>query len=400
MTDLSILLNRPRTRHLTADEEKELGRKIAKTRHELWTALLSYPVHTENVLQFFLENARQDRVFDHFKIKSPDDDFSHFDSIKKSAERHQKSKSNKLEFKADCIDIGKQFSDIDSENKVALDLIQQFKSGCVFGKTLRKSKTLDSYIEEVSGLLQELLKAKETFWNHNVGLGIHASKKWHNKATYEGYYLDLVQEALMGVMTAVERFDPEKGFKFSTYAQWWIKHAIRRFVENNSRTIRLPVKTDADIKRIKKVKAKIEEGGDVATIDMLSKGAKIRKDRVQDLLDIVDIRPASMEKQVKWNAERATFGSLMEDKTLPDMEKMAMSQEYSKHIDRALRTLDPFEREIIKRRFSLGKYKEEETLKAIGKDFGLSRERIRQVQKKAIAKLYDYMAKENVVRNP
>lgn len=401
MNDLSIFLNQPR-QSLTADEEKALARKIIKAREDLWASLLSYSSYTNSVIDFSLKHSVKERVLKRFGKNT----------IKKCEFAFKNIRSNSLDcknkeaFESDCIEVGKHFSYIDISNEIAIQVVREFESKSPFGKRPNSAnKKLEAHVKEINFLLKSLLRSKEKFWNCNIGWAIKRSKRWYTKASNHHYYKDLVQESLLGVMKAVERFDPEKGFRFSTYSKWWIDFSIRRFVENNGRTIRLPVKTNSDLTKIRKATKSIEQRGKDATIDMISKEIGFSKQRIEDMSKIIDARPASMEKPL-WNsfgeetfgsAIGSAIGSAMQDDTLPDIEEMAIHQNQFDHVAKAMKTLNPLEREIIKRRFSLGKYSEEETLKNIGKDYGRSRERIRQVQKVAMQKLRDYMSEQGVV---
>jgi RNA polymerase sigma factor (sigma-70 family) len=224
--------------------------------------------------------------------------------------------------------------------------------------------------------------AVETFVNSNLRLVVSIAKRYQGA---DMSLLDLIQEGNLGLIHAVGKFDWRKGFKFSTYATWWIRQAITRGIANGGRTIRVPVHASDLLNRIAQSRARLEaQLGRRPSVSELATDLEVGVERVVDIIRHASV-PGSLSEPLGRDSD-GELGDVLEDPTAVSPAEAAVASLLPGDVAKMLATLDDREREIVRLRFGLDRG-EPRTLEEIGLHFGLTRERIRQIEARAMSKL-------------
>lgn len=265
----------------------------------------------------------------------------------------------------------------DPNNKEAADALKEYemKVWMPIPQFLEKYKSMRASLKEAEEAKNEMIKA-------NLRLVISIAKKYTNRGLA---FLDLIQEGNMGLMKAVEKFEYRRGYKFSTYATWWIRQAITRSIADQARTIRIPVHMIETINKLMRVQKKlVQDLGREPTPEEISAECDMPADKVRSVLKMAQ-QPISMQQPVG-DSDDTSFGDFLEDKSAENPMEGASFASLREKLDSVLRTLNERERSVIEQRFGL-KDGTPHTLEEVGHQFSVTRERIRQIEAKALRKL-------------
>jgi RNA polymerase primary sigma factor len=293
--------------------------------------------------------------------------------------RKLQSISKKLkQINRDLVNAKKPNSKFDPDDIIVM---QEELSG-MRGLIMESPEDLDARLKTIDVVFEEYDQAKRDLSGGNLRLVVSIAKKYRNRGLP---FLDIIQEGNTGLMRAVDKYEYRRGYKFSTYATWWIRQAITRAIADHARTIRVPVHMIETMSKLRGIQKRLlQEIGREPTLEEIAKAADMTHEETKRVMKI-SRHPISLDRPVG-ESEDSQFGDFIEDERQQAPSETATSEMLRARINDVLKTLTYREREILKLRYGVGDgytY----TLEEVGRIFKVTRERVRQVESKAIRKL-------------
>ena len=372
----------------TADEEHAAAIALRDARVQRWAALLAYPPLVASMRALIDERCEVDnklaKLLD--KVGVAGEEF-----------RVRRTLANEAEFVELCRLAGERLPDVDVDSELAELLVadlQRIANNERDGLTLEvarmpgDSRPFRNYHEQVRKAAHRVRKLTNDFAKANLRLVVSLARRLaHGRLPLQ----DLIQEGNIGLLKAVERFDHRRGFRFSTYASWWIRHSISRAIYNKGRQVRLPVHVHDVHQKITRTRRQYEaQFGREPTMEELADATGVPLAKIEKIARI-ELGPiVSLDAPSSRNDDR-TGVELLEDEDSPSPGWELEALELDLGLEDALAHLRPMEADILRRRYGLQGV-EQETLREIGERYALSRERIRQLQERAVSSMRDHFS--------
>jgi RNA polymerase primary sigma factor len=368
---------------MSPEEEATAANRIAQLRIEHWRRVLSYPPFVDGLVAFIEE-----------ALDPEDVPTRELRDLRRDARslRDRETRVNRDAYEAsrDALATAMSYIDVDGivADRVRADL-ETLDAGYREGLSLavrpprRGSKPFTDYVSRVRQGEVMLRAAKNQFVKSNLRLVVSIARRFnHGRMPLQ----DLIQEGNIGLMKAVDRFDHRKGFRFSTYGSWWIRHAISRAIADKGRAVRLPVHMIDAYHKVSKARRELETlHGREPTAQELAHHTGLAASKIEKMDTLLLEQPVSLDRPVSDGDGRKVIDFLEDEETeLPGetLEADALSEQ----VRQVITALRPIEADILRKRFGL-ESDQELTLKEIGEQYSLSRERIRQLQEQALGKI-------------
>ncbi|MCB9567657.1 MAG: sigma-70 family RNA polymerase sigma factor [Myxococcales bacterium] len=378
---------------MSPEEELAAAVRIAKLRCEYWRALLSYPPFIDAIVALIEEKSEADDV-----------PTAELGAVRKTSRqlRDRETRQHKEVFEKACVALAERMADIDLDGIVSDMIVADLtaigagqREGLSLAVVLPRqgSRPFKSYVERCRSTGTAFRMAKNSFIKSNLRLVVSIARRFnHGKMPLQ----DLIQEGNIGLMKAVDRFDYRKGFRFSTYGSWWIRHAISRAIADKGRAIRLPVHMIDAYHRVSKAKRELETriGREPSHAELAAHtGLAIAK--IERMDTMMFDQAISLDRPVSDDDGRRVVDFLEDTEAEVPGERLE-ADAINNQVRDVIDMLRPIEADILRKRFGL-ESDQEHTLKEIGEQYSLSRERIRQLQEQALGKIRRELKRREVV---
>ena len=361
----------------TPEEEMESARKLEELELRSWRLVLEHP---KAVIHLCSESTDYDAA-----IRADLEALNQ--SFRRTAARSHRRKLVNLPTRTQTIDrlaAALRFADFDKDmfERVMARIRREVWGRRVLSPNVafRLTHTDMTEIEKARGAA---LRARNNFVRANLRLVVSVARNFHH---YRIPFIDLIQEGNVGLMKAVHRFDHRRGFRFSTYAHWWIRQSIERAIINKGSQVRLPVHVIDSRRQVGRATAQLAQSlGRAPTTQEIGETVKLPTEKVEQILSGIQQDPVSLDETLGGEDPRK-FLDLVRDENAPALDEALIRENTHERVRELLHMLNPIEKDIIRRRFGLGN-DADQTLDEIGKIYNLSRERVRQIQAQGLMKM-------------